>query len=373
MLRDTFVQSLVSDIRLATQASRPVVTFLNGEYWGIYTLQERYDEYYLFNHYGVKPNEAVILRLNGVLYRGNPDDEKRYSSLLSFISKNPLSESQNYRYVQTQIDVDNYIDYLITEIYAGNNDWPHNNIYFWRMKTDQYEPDAPYGQDGRWRWMLFDMDWGFGLMGGVEDYKFNTLELAQNPEWSGFLLRSLLENDEFKIAFINRFADWMNTNFLPQRVISILDQTQAILRPEMNEFIQRWDPDTNSLKKWEEGVGDMRTFALKRPEAVRQQIIDQFGLEGTAVVNVSTDPSMGYVQINSIKINTDTPGIYAPGEWSGIYFKNTPITIKAIPNEGYKFVAWEKLEQTDPQFTINVTNDLTLKALFAPIGINTDD
>ena len=76
IFRDAFVQSLVNDTRLATQAARPVIAFLNGEYWGIYTLQERYDEYYLANHYKVEPGQSVILRQNGVLFRGEAGDER---------------------------------------------------------------------------------------------------------------------------------------------------------------------------------------------------------------------------------------------------------------------------------------------------------
>ena len=159
-----------SILQLDTQASRPVVVFLNGEYWGIYTLQERYDEYYLQNHYGIAADHSVILRQERRPFSEEKQGMKtHYSEMLRYIRENSLQDPQHYKYIQTQMDVDNYIDYLIAEIYAGNDDWPDNNIYIWRMKTDQYEPNAPIGQDGRWRWMLFDLDFGFGLKGGAED------------------------------------------------------------------------------------------------------------------------------------------------------------------------------------------------------------
>lgn len=74
---------------------------------------------------------------------------------------------------------------------------------------------------GRWRWILYDMDFGFGLY-NPKAYELNTIEFATatdgqgwpNPPWSTLVLRKLLENEEFKIAFVNRFADLLNINKL---------------------------------------------------------------------------------------------------------------------------------------------------------------
>ncbi len=279
MFRDAFVQSLVSNPRLATQAAQPVIAFLNGEYWGIYTLQERYDEYYIANHYGIEPDQSVILRQSGILFRGEDGDEKHYADMLNYIRKNGLSDPEHYRYIQTQMDVDNYIDYLIAEIYSGNDDWPDNNIYLWRMKTDGYKPNAPYGQDGRWRWMLFDLDFGFGLKGGAEDYKLDTIEVAKQPGWGGFLFRSLLENEEFRSKFVRHFEEQINTTYAPERVTAILDQWEATLRPEIQENLLRWGTESDTLENWEKEVEVIRMFALKRPEAMRKLITKHFSLD----------------------------------------------------------------------------------------------
>jgi Leucine-rich repeat (LRR) protein len=362
--RDAFVQSLVSNSRLDTQAGRPIIAFLDGEYWGIYNLQERYDEYYLANHYRIDPSKAVILRQDGELYRGLTEDVKQYSALMSFLRKNNLSDQKNYDYIQTQVDVEDYIDYLITEIYAGNSDWPDNNIYLWRMRADQYDPNAPYGQDGRWRWMLFDLDFGFGLQGGIEDIQQNTLKIAQDPGWGGLLFRSLLKNDQFRNTFISRFADLLNTSYTPERVARILDQEQAVLKPEMNEFIQRWEPGNYSIEQWQAEVDIMRQFALNRPDAVRQQISDQFGLGGTATLTIKADPTKGYVKVNTIAISSETKGVVNQAEWNGIYFKGLPVTVTAIPNHGYKFTGWEGNGQKGIEILLNLIDDVKLTALF---------
>jgi len=157
-------------------------------------------------------------------------------------------------------------------------------------------PNSPYGHDGRWRWMLFDMDFGFGLQGYGGGYEHNTLELAQMEGWSGFMFRSLLENKAFRIKFINRFADHMNSIFKTGQVVFIIDQHQAVLYPEMREFFMRWDSREDLLEKWEEEVDVMRMFAKKRPEFVKQHIMDQFDIIRTVVLTVNTDEEKGHIK-----------------------------------------------------------------------------
>ncbi len=162
-LRDALMQSLVSHTSLDTQAYRPVIVFLNGEYWGIHDLRQRLDEYYLASTYQVDPGQVVILESDQQIFHGNPGDEDHYTAMLEFIKENHLEDDENYETIQTFIDVENFTDYLISEIFYANTDWPHNNVRYWRLKTDGYEPGSPPGHDGRWRWMLFDLDLGFGL------------------------------------------------------------------------------------------------------------------------------------------------------------------------------------------------------------------
>jgi len=277
--RDAFVQRLNGEMGLDTQASRPVVVFLDGEYWGIYTLQERYDEFYLLNNFSILPEKSVILRQDGELYRGDAGDEGHYFEMLRYIRENGLQDQQHYRYIQTQMDVTNYMDYLIAEIYAGNDDWPDNNVFLWRMKTGTYDPEAPLGQDGRWRWMLFDLDFGFGLQGGESDITADTIEVAKSEGWSGFLFRSLLENEQFRSEFVKQFLDRINSTYAPERVIPILNKLKAELDMEIEEHLSRWNSDPNALVNWEKEVDLMREFALKRPDAMQTLIEKHFAKE----------------------------------------------------------------------------------------------
>ena len=367
MLRDSLTQNLVRHTSLGTQAFRPVIVFINGEYWGIHDLRPRLDEYYLASTYHVDRNQVTILDEYLDVFRGNPGDNSGFINMLEYIKKNNLNEYSNYEYIQTLIDVDNYIDYQVSEIYSANTDWPDSNEKIWRFNNSGYDPNAPPGQDGRWRWILFDSDFGFMLSKTGHTYDHKTLELAENSEGNGYLLAALLQNEMFKTQFINQFADHLNTSFKAERVVSEINHMQDELRPEMEEHIRRWRTMQDSINVWEHNVDILRMFARNRPNYIRQQIIERFGLPGTAAVTLQTDPEKGYIQVNSISITPDTPGVENPGSWSGIYFMEVPIQIKAVAYPGYSFAGWDGLDLEGDQIIHKLTGDLTLQANFIPI------
>jgi len=371
MFRDAFSQSLVEHTNLDIQAYQPTVVLLNGEYWGIHNLRERLDEYYLENHYGIAPEDVVILSELDTVVIGEAGDEQHYLDMLAFIKTHDMTDPENYAYIQTQMDVGNFIDYQISEIYIDNYNWPHANIKFWRKKTESFEPGAPYGQDGRWRWMVFDTDFSFGRYGGEQASSHDNLMKAINPEWhewAGFLLRSLLENPEFKVSFINRFADHLNTSFESRRVLDKIDQMQAGIAPEIEEHIRRWRGSDGTLQQWQTSVDALRFFAETRPQYVKEHIMNNFGLSGTVEVHLETDQDMGYIRINSIDIIEDTPGVMDPGAWTGVYFHGVPVEISAVPYPGFRFVKWEVLNsdaiQSD-RLSLTLAQDISLRAIFS--------
>jgi len=142
-----------------SQAYRPVILFLNGEYWGIHNIRERYDRHYLDRVYGIEPG----------------------------------------------------------------------NIDFWRLRTP-YNPHTPKGHDGRWRWMLFYVDYAFGLT-RRNFYMIEWLNQKRKDHWSIRIIGSLLESEMFRHAFINRIADHLNSAFSPERVRYYIDSLGRAIEP----------------------------------------------------------------------------------------------------------------------------------------------
>ncbi len=369
MLRDAAIHTMVSHLNFDTQANNPMVVFLNGEYWGIHNARERYDKFYLQRKYNVDPENIDLLSTNRVAEEGDTD---HFNHVLDYIDANDLESERSYRYIKTQLDIENFIDYQIAQIFVANTDWPGNNIIYWRLKIPKYEPNAPLGHDGRWRWLMYDTDFGFGLIGS---FHHNTLSFAtatngpgwSNPEWSTFLLRNLLKNDSFKIQFVNRYADLLNSTFLPERTKDVIEQARSKIEPEMEEHILRWKKPEN-IDLWNLYVRNMNEFAEKRPDYSRDHLIEKFNFEGQHKLQVDvSNSSHGYIRVNTIDILESTVGIPEnPYPWSGTYFDGAAITIRAFSGNGFKFLKWtgdEDIPAMD-EVSIELKQNLQLTAVF---------
>ncbi|HTI71192.1 MAG TPA: CotH kinase family protein [Candidatus Limnocylindria bacterium] len=357
-MRDELMQAIIEETGADTQAARACVTFINGEYWGLSYLKEKEDEEFIANLPRAGAGQDfdylegfVNVRLGDTLH---------YDSMLAFMGTNDLRQDTNYAAIQGMMDVDNYITYKAAEIF--NYRWDMMNHRLWRPRTN----------DGRWRWLPFDNDVGWGGFWAIPPpWAFNMLSADLTPDGSlnghntptsTYLLRTLMGSEQFKRAFINRFADLMNDGYSSPRLVDHVDQIAAVLTPEMAEHTVRWRSPA-SLSDWQAKVGALRTFAVQRPTYVRQQIVQQFGLPGTAVVRLGVAQPGG----GTIKVNTLSTSANAKAAWEGVYFKGVPVRIGVVPAPGYRFSAWSgSSASTSDSLQLSLASDTTLTATFVP-------
>ena len=372
LFRDGLLQSLVSHLSFETQGFRPVNLYLNDEYWGIYNLRENYDDFYFNLKYDIPREDVVLLSNTAEIEEGTLADYREFEALRRYVNQNDLSLDKHYQYVESKLDIDNFIQYYMSNIYFVNTDWPGNNISYWRKRTEGFVPDVTYGHDGRWRYALYDTDFGFGLRNGLEDATHKTLDFATqrkvpvwpNPDVSTVMLRNLLKNETFRNRFINTFADNLNTSFKPQRVIAEINKMEELFAPEIERHIKRWGKPA-SLEEWRSNVELLKEFAEKRHTYMWEHLKEFFALEDTVQVTLNTNSQMGTIKINSMEITKDIPGVDNPNKWTGTYFKGVPIEVTALPKPGYKFVAWVGGQGgSNPTITPELQDDLQLTAVF---------
>ena len=360
-MRDELMQSLAAELGMETQASRLAVVFLNGEYWGLHYLREKEDADFIAYYGHGAPENVDYLEGYAVAREG---DTRHYDAMIQFLQTQDVRVAANYAQVQTFMEVPSYLDYKIAEIF--NYRWDIGNHRLWRSRTPE----------GRWRWVQFDNDVGFGGFAAVPPpWIFNMLayDLEPNGPWTQYalndhnnptttyLLRTLMLNDSFRRDFINRFSDLLNTTYQPAHVIDRINQMAAVIAPEMPEHVRRWRAP-GSLTEWNNNVQALRDFALNRPGYARQQIASYFGLRGTASVSLAvSDTNQGSVRIDTLTTSASTN---AP--WSGVYFKDNPITLTAVAMAGYRFTGWQGiLGVTTNTMTLLLNGDLALTAAFA--------
>ena len=363
MLRDGFMQSLISDaMELEDQAYRPCVLYINGQYWGIFNIREKQNEEYLKENSGIDPNKIDMLENNMIVIEGDKD---HYQNMINFIETNNLSIQENYDSVKKWMDIPNYIDYQIAQIYFANNDWPANNLKYWRPRTTE----------GKWRWMLFDVDGGFGLN---VNYDFNSIEYAtaedsklwNNTPWSTFLLRNLLKNEEFANQFLQKFTAHLNFTFDSDLVVGTLDKFIANIEDEFPKHIDRWaadcspeNPETkdgclfNNIDIWYQNLSVVENFAFERPGYIFDFLGEYFSIHKTFKIDLSTNSE----EYGSVFIN----GVRAKYNKTSKFFAEKKIVLEAKPIVGYRFVAWTgSIESSEAKIELDLSENISLNAVF---------
>ncbi len=262
VFKDAYAQSIVRDLDFEMQDYRPVIVYLNGEYWGVQTIRDRVDEEFLAYSSGVNTDSVRIAEE----WNTGFDGLKIYLE-----AHNPLDQDE-YEYVSTKMDISSFIDYNITEMYLNNYDWPANNNQHWR----------PKGENGKWRWILYDLDATFG----DPEYnmlKHNTVDdpLLNWPSNPGvtFLFRSLIANETFKNQFLARYKVLLENEFLPQNMIEQLDFFIEKYEKELPQHIERWH-FPRDINGWNEDLdSNMKTFIFRRPCEVKKHIEDFFDID----------------------------------------------------------------------------------------------
>ena len=149
-LKKIFFFSLVEDRDTAIQQYTPCQVFLNGEYWGMYYLMEKYSSEYLAGHYDVAPDNTLLVKDTRYVENGSPQDIARYKELRTFLAEQNLADPDVYQELLTKMDMQSFIDWMCTNIYIANTDTKPlgGNVLTWQTLTPENDAEG----DGRFRW-----------------------------------------------------------------------------------------------------------------------------------------------------------------------------------------------------------------------------
>ncbi|MEO0468070.1 MAG: CotH kinase family protein [Bacteroidota bacterium] len=358
MMRDALVQSLVTnEVDIDVNAYRPSVLYLNGEYWGIHNVREVYSRHYIGYHFPEVDKDSLdLFFLTGGnvrdVYEGDPQS---YNDLHAYATANDLSDPVHFAYMQNNIDINEYINYHILQIYISNTDWPGNNVRIWREKG------------GKFRWMLFDTDFGFGHANS-SSATHNTLEFATTDGGSGWpnqpkatlLLRKLLENQTFADEFIQRFATQLNTLYTPERISHFVDSLSAGIANEIPSHINRWGSEggINSTNAWGNHLDKLYDFGNERTPNMISHIISYFNLDSTYQLHIPlAETGGGHVLLNQNQYP-------APFDYEGVYFDDVAFPLTAVAKDGFYFSHWLETGDTNATIILNTNEDTTLTPIF---------
>lgn len=277
MIRDQLASQISQSASdLDVQIGQPVVVYLNQEYWGLYWLQERFDDQYFHHKYRLP---APMLGMVEIPLRSGDDrglsipvDSKdqpeadRFNSLLNQTRR--CRGCQSYDSIGKYIDADNLIDFLLLEFFFDNPDWPFNNTKAYRFKVEpahQLNLDQLQVFDGRFRWLLFDLDTAFGSA------QTNTYGKLLDE---AFPFRNLFYDQTFRTKYYSRVSKLVESELNPDQTLSIFNQIVAQLEPEMTNQINRWPDQIQTIEDWHQNLDHIKIFLKDRPTEFFQHTSD---------------------------------------------------------------------------------------------------
>ena len=348
--RDLIIQRTMADhVDLDWQAGHSAVLYINGEYMGMLNIRERSNEDNIYSNYNgledidmVEISHEKIDNVDQFLeeFKGS-EDETFYNAFKAFYSEKGHTKAEYEQWM----DVSEYLNIMIMNLFYGNIDFPGNNIVFWRPNDDDTESGLPK----IWRFIVKDTDFGLGLYNRQNNY--NTIDLLYHPEkypndnWAftepaTLLIKNMLEDKGILDMFIDKCCVYMGDFMNGKGTGETIDLIKA---EAMEEFVAHrdkynpgwgwWPVDNrseienkfNAAKQWAEG----------RPNNFYKHIGDKWNL-GTAfpvTINKGVVELPETVTVNGIKLSE--------GVFDGKFFPNRQLTITATAPEGKTIAGWK--------------------------------
>lgn len=326
-LRDGFMQTLlIGQLDIDHQAYQPSMVFINGSFYGMLNIRERTNKDFIWSNYGLDEDEFYI---NEGKHANEPDS--KYNELLllaEYMEKLNSSEKLDslnsqwiYDQIDRRIDINEFLNYFMAEIYYNNTDWPGGNIKCWKKKGNDAQKT-----DGKWRWILYDTDFGYSLYGA--NYSNNAMVTATgHPLFSAYI-----ENELVKEKFLAKNCVHLATTFNPDRAKHILDSLVNNIKPDVDRYIKKISSVGKIEANFESDINSMKTFAEKRPKTLFRRIAKYFDRD-TLPIRIYSDLASAKFSINEEPIKIS--------DFNSYFFTNTNYRIKAIEPKGYRFDHWE--------------------------------
>lgn len=266
-MRDSLFAMAAKGLHIETVETKPVIVYINAQYWGIYDLNENQNEAYMQTHYGVDPDAVDIIRRNETRLAGERADMKR---VREYAVRTDLSDDEKFREFSQWVDVDYFTDYIIAQSYFANGDM--FNQKYWRSQDYTV----------KWRPLFYDLDLGFSSSNPSRNILPNYFKPEGVPSQDGSLTNmdifcGLRKNATWCDAFCERYVYVAYNHLTPERLTGLLDAYAAQLEPEMERHIERWD-DPNSISVWKNNVESLRRCLLERRDYALKALQKEFNI-----------------------------------------------------------------------------------------------
>ncbi|MBQ9994293.1 MAG: CotH kinase family protein, partial [Clostridia bacterium] len=237
---------------------QPVAVYINGKYWGLFNLREKINNDYLGLYEGLDGENVDIIKQNSILVEGSTAE---YRKLVNYLKSHNMENDEYYEYVCTQVDIDNSIEYVIFESFFRN--WDAPNIRVYRERTE----------GSKWRWIVYDMD--LTLSSEANEVSLTAFEKNMQAD---AIISQLLKNPTYRDKLLKRYAELLNSAFLPENLLPIVDDMASEIGGEIERNDLRWRNQFLPHDRWTQYVDTMKDILAVRREVVIEEIVGYFHL-----------------------------------------------------------------------------------------------
>ena len=336
-IRDELSMTLSSQAGFPdTQNVRPAAVFLNSEYYGFAWLHEAYSNDYLANNYGGNKDNFRIVGSKEQEVEG--DDEQcveDWNHLLE-VAESGLTNLNNYKEFKELVDVDNLLMYYAIQLYVDNKDWPGNNFKAWRYYPSENEVVESEYLDGRWRFLLFDAEYAWGLYGnGYRDNTLTNVLTGNHMQGDSVLLKAVLERSDLREKFANIICDLIGGSFSPENANNVIDELIEISDKECMYALENGYTSTWAREEtFADSRQQIREFAEKRPTVMLNALSERFDYDKEYFTVSFNNPTGAEGYLNTQKLRTS-------GILTGSYFSDCKVPVSMNALDGYDFDYWE--------------------------------
>lgn len=324
MLRDGIITQLCAQhMDVDVQAFQPASVYLNGEYLGLHNIREKISEHYIDENYGLEDEDIDLLENNAQIIEGS---DKSYKDLIYYAEKNSLKDDNNFKYISDRIDVNNYTDYIIAQLFIDNEDWPNNNIKYWKTN----------GKNSKWRWILFGTEYSLGLYGkSASDNSIKRVLVDKdnalgNSAWSSVLMKSMLQNEKYRNMFLQRFAYHIQKTFSADNFNQMADSLLNLIIKEWQYHSDKYYQQ-NGPSKLQSSVSSLKSWMNSRRSYIWEHLKGVFEIESLINIETKSNNASARILLNGYNSKENISGQY----FAGIELNLTP----DIP-AGYTFDKW---------------------------------
>ena len=293
-LRDVVFSSLAEPLSLCYQDARPIVVFLNGEYWGHYNLREKINKYMVAQWENIPLEDSDTVDQIDILARTGSDqflqngDNADWLELCDFCKKQDLLEPDSLQYVLDRLDVNSLFEHASFEIISGNSDI--TNVRMYRVPG------------GKWKYLLFDVEASFGSGSDTNVVPLDNYIKSLSAKIQAFRhepLNALLKVPEMKDQFLKTFARVLDSCFTWPYVEAHFAPWEEVLEQLLPRHNQRWPYLT--MKRWRTNVSATKYYARVRPKKIVSMLQKRMKLTSEEVETYFGDVQRKLEDVNTLK------------------------------------------------------------------------